>query len=1477
MFSFNLCDSITVRDLELNGNIDAAILGGRIFFDGMQTAYDGVNLSESGECEIKNVHAHHFGRDGLLLYGRTWSGYPLYMVAHPYLNLEEDLADASFVDTNRTVLFNNRVLNSSFNWNGRQGISWTALSGLSVSNCNMNYNGAGRFASSPGAGLEIEGIGGPLRVRYGIFDGSRFLHNAGFGIISDNGQCIGQQDFRFNDCVVKAGEDADALLPNTKGMKFTDCQIYGRVVHLFEQAENLPNDTSTHLLFRRTEFREEDDQWSYLFVDTTTWSTTCVNGPTKLDLVAPNNQAACVTFDSCGFYTNCRGMVRLLGRQILDTNYPYCDLCVHCNDSLASTCATDSCGPIGPYHGAPNPQLDARYMRATNCTFKNTGRLRCNSATTLIKVDLTTLDNFTIDVPDSVRDPLSLNDYYDTRFGLTSWATPSCSTTFCSDVDTTYTPYEFFPPCRPFYTWPIVDHWAFCDPATGNVMQPLCGNYILTKTATPGVAYIDSSVTFTITVCNNTAVAGPVQLTEVLPPFFEVTSANPAWDFVDTTITLNNGECAVFEITGYFTEFGDYTNTVNLDPDSMVTGDELSADADVSVVSTCAAAIVIPDSSLASVVGTVFSGTVNIQGLFIVDDDVTFQSAEVFMEPGAEIVVQEGWFLDIQGSSFTACNGVMWKSITAENGSFVRIRGSFMDDAESTIAALDGSVVWVDNTQFHNNRVALGIPENGLPYNDVACWVSNCEFYSQGLMPLPYAGQTTAVGTKGYAAVDAHNTLLDFTGGNNIIHTLSNGIVAHNCDVSVTDCRILQIQPDTVYDYVGNGAGIYAFGGNGYYTLKQQGFGVDSAPSFEDCRWGVYTEYMSVRSSNNNMLDMGTAYRVDRSGLRDVDILDNRVHAHYHGMDLRFNDGAAHILIEGNDITFGDDQVCTICRGYSAIRVFEGNTGNLNSVIHNNTIHFVPLTSSRFGISLNSAADWLVAGNTLQMADNGHNLTGIQLNGCKRPEVSCNNVKGDNNGFPEDAQAAIRNMMGSDVLISCNDVDSTANGIMFNFVTPNTEVRGNHFHNHKWPLHLDGTAVIGEQDRRGNLWDPNAATPVLGAWYEDSLNAFANPFYYYPETISGGNTAPPSVWPTFGWFNFSLGSNYDCSDDEGEDYCSQFNERGKERLTDLDVRVAEDSLENDPYTEETKWMLKGRLFKKLDENPEFVDSLEVMADLYDELQSSSTAAFKEIDDGQLALYVMDSIIVIQLKQNRTQIDSLMIMLSEGMEQIGDSTLTTAQRAAIIAGLSGYRESIRDLSAWNAMALQVASISKELTADEINATNASVTTSELIEANEKSVNSIYLATIGKDADEFTAYQASELFDIASQCPMLGGNVVFKARSLYWLIDDAQDFDDALLCLPYGIVVKRLTVSEPNGVTVVPNPATDEATLMLMKQLDGPGVFLVFDAFGAEVICYQIPAEASRLAFSTVSLAPALYHYSVRGLSGIIGNGKLMIVR
>ncbi|MBK9275196.1 MAG: right-handed parallel beta-helix repeat-containing protein [Flavobacteriales bacterium] len=652
--------------------------------------------------------------------------------------------------------------------------------------------------------------------------------------------------------------------------------------------------------------------------------------------------------------------------------------------------------------------------------------------------------------------------------------------------------------------------------------------------------------------------------------------------------------------------------------------------------------------------------------------------------------------------------------------------------------------------------------------------------------------------------------------------------------------------------------------------------GMARTPSFTSCHWGVYTEYMNVLSTDNRMLDMGTAHHVERSGYRDVDIRNNAVTAHRHGMELRANDGAAHVLVEGNDITFGDHP-CANCKGYSGILVTEGNQQAHDARILNNSIHFTNAATSRFGIALTAADAWLVADNTVLLVSNAHNRTGIQLEGCRATEVSCNQISSSDTGYPIAAQSAIRSMMGSQPLISCNEMDRTANGILFNGVAYGTDVRGNLFHNHKWPLHLDATAIIDAQLLKGNLWDPTAAAPVWGALYEDSVSAFAYPFYYSPATINGGTTQPPSWWPS-NWFNFTFGTNYDCADHHGTDYCSQFGgERCLDCLRDLDEKIAGDSLENDPYTEETKWMLKGDLFRKIDDAPELLDSLPLLSDFYADLQGSPTASFKTIDDDQLALYDLNSTVLVQLLANRAQIEEAIALVNDGLEHLGDSTLTPAQRQAILAGLNGYRQNIQNLTEWNDTALQVVADSKAQNADNIQDANAGVAASELIEENEKVVNDIYLATVGKDLNVFTATQANDLFAIANQCPMRGGNAVFKARSLYWLINDDYDFDDPLLCQPHGIIVKDMAVQPVNGMTVVPNPASDEVTLILNRPLVELGVFEVYDAIGAQVMQQIMPMELPRISFSTAALAPAIYHYQVRGPSGIIGVGKLTIVR
>jgi len=168
-------------------------------------------------------------------------------------------------------------------------------------------------------------------------------------------------------------------------------------------------------------------------------------------------------------------------------------------------------------------------------------------------------------------------------------------------------------------------------------------------------------------------------------------------------------------------------------------------------------------------------------------------------------------------------------------------------------------------------------------------------------------------------------------------------------------------------------------------------------------------------------------------------------------------------------------------------------------------------------------------------------------------------------------------------------------------------------------------------------------------------------------------------------------------------------------------------------------------------------------------------------------------------------------------------------------------------------------------------------SEPTETNRKVVDGIYLSTIGKEIDTFTVAQSNDLFTIANQCPMVGGNAVYAARALYRQVNDTLAWDDQLLCLPHGILVKSMHQGQTMGMSLHPNPARDEVTLVLGLGLDGPGQFMVYNGLGTVVLRAPLEAEVVRHTLGTGSLAPGLYHYQVHGPSGLVGTGKLTIIR
>lgn len=191
-------NTVVVRDLELDGNAAGLVLGGRYGDTGRQLGATGILANACRKVEIRNVHTHHHGQDGVMF---VYAGLTPDADETPYL-LED--------------------VNSEYNC--RQGLSWVGGIGLTAVRSRFNYTGRAAFSSAPSAGVDVEAEGSVCRK--GRFVDCEFMDNAGHGFVADSGDT---EDIRLVRCRF-LGTSAYSVWPNKPGIVFEDCEIYGTVV-----------------------------------------------------------------------------------------------------------------------------------------------------------------------------------------------------------------------------------------------------------------------------------------------------------------------------------------------------------------------------------------------------------------------------------------------------------------------------------------------------------------------------------------------------------------------------------------------------------------------------------------------------------------------------------------------------------------------------------------------------------------------------------------------------------------------------------------------------------------------------------------------------------------------------------------------------------------------------------------------------------------------------------------------------------------------------------------------------------------------------------------------------------------------------------------------------------------------------------------------------------------------------------------------
>jgi phage gp45-like len=265
-----------------------------------------------------------------------------------------------------------------------------------------------------------------------------------------------------------------------------------------------------------------------------------------------------------------------------------------------------------------------------------------------------------------------------------------------------------------------------------------------------------------------------------------------------------------------------------------------------------------------------------IDGTLIFDQDFCFigptnlGDTEIYMAPGAEIVVQSGVTLTLDQVVMFSCDQ-LWESIIVEDGGTLLVNNSLIEDGTRAILAEPNATVKVTNSTFSDNFVGVSTPSGSISASNntqIELSGNTFETSSEGLK-APFKGQL------GFAGIEIWNvaplvTVESSSANATTFQNLSNGIRSINSNLLVTEASFLNINRGGDFS---SGSGIFSNGSssgarwaiiNGLETgtFQNVGVGLQSLNS-----WNILTKYSmteiitgaDVRSSryiaiNNNVL-----------------------------------------------------------------------------------------------------------------------------------------------------------------------------------------------------------------------------------------------------------------------------------------------------------------------------------------------------------------------------------------------------------------------------------------------------------------------------------------------------------------------------------------------------------------------------------------------------------------------------------------------
>ncbi|HKK79034.1 MAG TPA: hypothetical protein VJ933_05365 [Phaeodactylibacter sp.] len=159
-------------------------------------------------------------------------------------------------------------------------------------------------------------------------------------------------------------------------------------------------------------------------------------------------------------------------------------------------------------------------------------------------------------------------------------------------------------------------------------------------------------------------------------------------------------------------------------------------------------------------------------------------------------------------------------------------------------------------------------------------------------------------------------------------------------------------------------------------------------------------------------------------------------------------------------------------------------------------------------------------------------------------------------------------------------------------------------------------------------------------------------------------------------------------------------------------------------------------------------------------------------------------------------------------------------------------------------------------------NSLVSTDSTYDTNERFVNELFLSTVAQGYLPDDELDIEQLWSIATQCPLEGGDAVFRARSIYRLFDPLIYFPDDSLCQSDSLELRQPLKAEKQlpalTYRLFPNPSSGELPhISFSSPLESPATVRFFRISGEEVTTLQLNTGFKSGLATNTPLRPGVY--------------------